>query len=160
MHFWNTKALAKELRDGTLTERERMKYFLVFMTVLAVVVEIPIYSPEPVSPALIAMSLVSTGITGAGIYITYCANRSGDDKDFIGRFVCLMFPVGVRVVATAIGLYVTYMVIGSIVGGESFDRFTEHTTWIDVAFSLMVGVIFYWRLWHHFNWVSKSHANN
>lgn len=155
MHLWNTKALATELRDGTLPERERMKYFLLFMTLLAAVGELPIYSPEPVSPALIATSVVSIVGTAAGIYFTYRANRSGDDRDFIARSVCLTFPIGIRVIAALIGVYVAYIIVGSVIGGDAFDQFTERTTWIDVAFMCAVEVVFYWRLWHHITWISR-----
>ncbi len=157
MYLWNTKALATELREGTLPERERMKYFLLFMTLLAVVTELPIYSPEPVSPALIATSVISIVGTAVGIYVTYRANRSGDDRDFIARSVCLTFPVGVRLVVASIGVYVAYMIVGSIIGGDPFDQFTEHMTWIDVAFICLLEIVFYWRLWHHFTWIARPH---
>lgn len=29
MYFWNTKALAKELKEGTLSEREKFKYYII-----------------------------------------------------------------------------------------------------------------------------------
>jgi hypothetical protein len=157
MYLWNTKALATELRNGTLTERERMKYYLLFMALLAVVTELPLYSPEPVTPALIATSVLSIVGTVIGIYVTYHANRSGDDRDFIARSVCLIFPVGVRVVAASIGVYIAYMIIGSIIGGDAFDQFTAHTTWVDVAFFCVVEVVLYWRLWHHFTWIARPH---
>ena len=126
------------------------------MTLLAAATELAIYSLEPVSPALIATSLVSIVGTAAGIYITYRANHAGDDRDFIARSVCLTFPVGVRVVVVSIAVYVTYMIVGSIIGGDTFDQFTEHTTWIDVVFFCVVEIAFYWRLWHHIAWISRS----
>lgn len=155
MHLWNTKALATKLREDTLPERERMKYFLLFMTLLAAAAEGAIYCPEPVSAPLIATSVLSIVGTAAGIYITYRANRSGDDRDFIARNICLTFPVGVRIIAASIGVYLAYILIGLFVGGDVFDQFTEHTTWIDVLFFAVVGVVFYWRLWHHITWISR-----
>ena len=133
-----------------------MKYFLLFMTLVAAAAELTVYNSKPFSPALVATSFISIIGTAAGIYITYCANRSGDDRDFIARTVCLTFPVGVRVVAVSMGAYVTYMTIGSLVGGDAFDQFTEHTTWVDVAFNCVVEIVFYWRLWHHITWISRS----
>ncbi len=31
MYFWNTYALAKELKEGTLDQKERVKYFIIFV---------------------------------------------------------------------------------------------------------------------------------
>ena len=157
MHLWNTKTLATELRDGTLTERERMKYYLLFMTLIAVAMEFPFYCPEPVTPALIATSVISIIGTAAGIYVTYRANRSGDDRDFIARSVCLFFPVGVRVVAASMCVYVAYVIAGLIIGGDAFEQFTAHITWVDVVFYGVAEIVLYWRLWHHITWVSRQH---
>jgi hypothetical protein len=157
MYLWNTKALATELRDGTLTERERMKYYLLFMTLLAVVTELQLYGPEPVTPTLIATSVLSIVATVVGIHVTYRANRSGDDRDFIARSVCLIVPVGVRVLAASIAIYVAYMMVGLMIGGDAFDQFTAHTTWVDVVFFCVVEVVLYWRLWHHFTWIARPH---
>lgn len=155
MHFWNTKALAVKLRDDMLPERDRMKYYLLLMTLFAVVFELPIYDPEPVSPALITTSVISIIGTAAGIYLTFRANSQGDNRDFIARSLCLTLPIGVRIVAASVGIYVAYLMAGSIIGGDTFDRFTEYTTWVDVLFFLAVEVVFYWRLWHHITWVSR-----
>lgn len=156
MYLWNTKALATKLRDGTLTERERLKYYLLFMMQVAVVAELPYYSPEPVTPTLIAVSALSIVGQAIGIYVTYRANRSGDDRDFIARSVCLFFPVGLRVLAASMVIYMAYRLAGSMIGGEAFDRFATHTTWVDVGFYGVVEVVLYWRLWHHFTWIARS----
>lgn len=156
MYLWNTKALATELRDGTLTERERMKYYLLSVTLCAVAMEAPLYSSEPVTPAFVATSIFSIIGTAVGTYVTYRANRSGDDRDFIARSVCFFFPIGVRIAAAWTAIYVTYQIVGSMIGGDAFDQFNAYTTWVDVGFFCLVQIALYWRLCHHLTWIARS----
>ncbi len=156
MYLWNTKALAKELRDGTLTERERMKYYLLFVAVDAVGAELVTYSSEIVSLASVAKSvLIIIGIV-AGTYIAYRANCAGDDKDFIGRSICLSVPINIRLLVAVAGLYLACAVVDSIIGGKAFDSGSVLTRWFEVVVYCIAMVVFYWRLWHHIAWVSSS----
>jgi len=156
MYLWNIKALATELRSGALPQRERMKYYLVFVVLGTIAAEMAYYVPQPVSAPLIVSS--STLILGGalGTYATYRVNRRGDDLEFIDRSMCLGLPIILRLVVVAMPVYIAYFVVGSLIGGEAFDRFTVHTTWIDVGFYAALLAAFYWRLAHHLSLVSKS----
>lgn len=36
MYLWNTKALAKEFKEGTVSEADRFKYFLLFIILIGI----------------------------------------------------------------------------------------------------------------------------
>lgn len=133
-----------------------MKYYLPFVVLGSIGAEAAHYTPQPVTAPLIASSFTLVLGGALGTYATYRVNRRGDDREFIDRSVCLGFPIAVRLVALAMPVYIAYFVIGSLLGGDAFDRFTEHTTWIDVGFSAALLAAFYWRLAHHLSTVSKS----
>lgn len=46
-----------------------------------------------------------------GTYYCYTKNKSGDNKDFITRFICLGVPVGIRIFVFAIPLFLLVGVV-------------------------------------------------
>jgi hypothetical protein len=156
MYLWNTKALRAELRSGALPQRERMKYYLVFVVLSSIAAEVGYYVPQPVTAPTIAGSFTLVLGSALGTYLTYRVNRRGDDREFIDRSVCLGLPIIVRLLTVATPVLIAYLSAGSFFGGEAFDQFAAHTTWVDVAFGAAFLAVFYWRLALHLSFVSKS----
>lgn len=114
MYFWNVNALVQELKTGTLTEYEKMKYFLA-MTLLqlfslmngpAFVQFMPLTNSE-VLVQLLCFGVI-VGVTVWGIYHCFIINKHGDNKNFIERIICLGFPIGVRImVFFSIGMLIS-----------------------------------------------------
>ncbi|MFA5190631.1 MAG: tetratricopeptide repeat protein [Verrucomicrobiia bacterium] len=158
MYLWNTKALAKELRDGTLTERERMKYFLLFMTLIAVGSDNLFSHPEPISSARIILSAINIIATVGGTYGAYRINRAGDDRDFIARAICLSIPLTIRIFGPILGVWGACELLLWIVGEAAPESSEPQTGWVSIIIVLIFEVVYYWRLWHHIAWVSRPQA--
>ena len=155
MYFWKTESLAAELRNGTLSQKDRFKYLLAFMTITAIFTELSYYISEAPSTVAISESTLVIFITIFGTVWCYIANKSGDDREFIERFVCLSIPVLIHLTVIFLFLYSFYMIIGFYLFENAFDKFTETTNWVDVGFTILFGLYFYWKL----SKVIKSVAN-
>ncbi|MDT8901999.1 hypothetical protein [Anaeroselena agilis] len=116
MYLWKVKALAQDFREGKVTQKEQMKYYLLFSVL-----------------TLAAASLSSSGnsffdnsyldwvdfclqilITALGIIWCFQANQQGDDRDFVGRMVCIGLPLGIRISVWIILLSVIYFIVFGI----------------------------------------------
>ncbi len=111
MYFWNIDGLVQELKAGTISEYEKMKYLLAttllqlfsLMNGPGFIQFMPVTNTEVLIQSLFFGIIV--GVTVWGIYHCFIINKQGDNKNFIERFICLGFPVGVRIlVFFSIGL--------------------------------------------------------
>jgi hypothetical protein len=95
MYIWNVKALAQDLKAGQVSQKEKMKYFLVTIIVQMLMTSMP------AQPSLQYGDFIRTVIfiiiTAIGIVVCYKANSRGDDKEFVERIICLSLPIGVRI---------------------------------------------------------------
>ena len=108
MYLWNTKALAGELKDGTLSQRERFKYLLILAVISAAAIEGERYVSEQPSLPMWVESALAIVITVVGIWVCYRANRKGDDREFIDRYICMGFPLLIRLVVLVFGIAIAY----------------------------------------------------
>ena len=99
MYWWNASKLAKDLREGRVDEKERFKYFLATFVAWSIVVQLSIYSGIPCSIDSLIWAAVNVTVIVIGIGLCYRVNRRGDNTDFVGRMICLGWPVGVLLVA-------------------------------------------------------------
>jgi hypothetical protein len=111
MYWWNVSKLAEDLREGRVDEKERFKYFLATFVAWNIVVQLFIYSGVPFSIGAFISAAINLIVAGFGIVLCYRANKSGDDTDFIGRMICLGWPIGVRLVVTFSAIF---LLLGSI----------------------------------------------
>lgn len=156
MYLWNTKELAVKLKDGELAQAERFKYFFVFIVLFTLGGEVCLYLGERPTVISITESIMVMVITVVGTLLSYKINKAGDDKEFIDRYVCLSIPLFIKLTVLLIGVYIIYMVAGHMVLSDTFDKYIDSTSWIDVLILLLFELLFYWRLSHHIGWVSKT----
>ena len=93
MYIWKTKALAEELKKNTLPDKDRFLHLLFFVAIQAFLIELSVYNGQIVTPYNLAVSAALVGITIIGTWFCYRANKSGDGKDFTGRYVCMWLPL-------------------------------------------------------------------
>jgi hypothetical protein len=115
MYFWNIDQLVQELRAGTLSEYEKMKYLLASILLQLYAMSntrlLPQNGMEMIIGALIFGVMV--GVTVWGVYHCFIINKQNDNKNFIERFVCLGFPIGVRLAVYALaGLFILLFTVG------------------------------------------------
>ena len=145
MYLWNYKTLERDLQNGPLTSKESFKYFLVFVVLNAAAFEAAQYYAETFSYLLLANSILSFLFVLLGTIWSYTANKSGDGANFIERFISLGIPIGVRVVVLWGVLYLSYLILGNIFI-KGFASFNEHTTYVDIIFTVLIYLYFYSRV--------------
>src|SRR5688572_3398682 len=103
MHFWNAGALADELREDSLTEDTKLRYFLA-VTALSYLTARPgiLEMLQTTVEGWVALSYVVVGFLGT--YACFLANARGDGQRFIERFMCLSWPVLLRWVVLTYGI--------------------------------------------------------
>ena len=95
MHLLNYKQLARDLRDNKVSEREKFSYVIGLLILSA-----PLLVPTtPINAHDITADLISAFvfilIMIAGTVLLYRKNQQGDGKNFLERYICLSFPIGI-----------------------------------------------------------------
>ncbi len=98
-YFWNVDQLVKDLRADIVTEVEKMRYLLAtsFLQLFAFQ-QASTFTPVNPYEMLIKPLFfgVQVGILVWGFQHCFYINQKNDNKNFIERFICLGFPVGIR----------------------------------------------------------------
>src|ERR1700730_2408497 len=98
MYIWNAHALAKELQERTITEKQKSTY-LIFILILMSIAEFLCKSPaNNLEIALrIGSFIADIFIIILGVYYCFKCNEKGDNKHFLERYICLSVPIAVQV---------------------------------------------------------------
>ena len=103
IYFYNARALATELRDGSISEHRAVKHMIAAIIIGGIGFEIPItVTPEETNTGIfqfisfILMFVITGVISYYGVWLTQQVNNKGDGKDYFLRFAVLTLPVGVQ----------------------------------------------------------------
>ena len=106
-----------------------------------------------------AVRFISTiAITIAGTLFGYIANRDGDNRDFITRFVCLSVPVAIRMIAIAL---IVAFPVGVVGGLLSLGKYCESTYRVELflmVWEMVILGLFYVVLCARIGEVAKGRA--
>jgi len=164
MYLWNTKALAKELKEGTLSESQKFKYYITVTLLFYLFTMLPGSKESSIILYSFLGMLVSLLIIFFGIYKCYQVNKSGDNVNFIERFICLSLPVGIRVCAFSILLLVISIFLTFLLGFFGILS-SESTNLISIlplvilALVIVIYLSFYWRIYVHIKWISHNNTD-
>ena len=141
VYFFNAAALAKELKDGKLSELRAVKHMAIVLMLGGLGLGFPVniqYGEETISlfnrSLWYFFVLVCAMITYYGVWWAHQVNSKGDAKDFFLRFAVLSLPVGIQVTALFIVIGAAFAITSPL-----------------IFFSLgrtgsMLATIFYWVL--------------
>jgi hypothetical protein len=104
LYIWRVNRLVEDFRRERVSEAESAKY-LVFVSVFILLSTDPVFVLEveySVLDILVTLVMVMGAIFGT--YYCFRKNQSGDNCDFIRRFVCLSVPVGIRLIPVVLVL--------------------------------------------------------
>jgi len=160
MYLWNIKALATKLKTGELSQAERFKYLFLSVILVTLAMEASAYEGKISTAISITESIMFLMITVGGTLLCYRANKKGDNKEFADRIICLSIPISLKVGVFFIGIYAVYFIAGYIALGDTFEQYTNSTTWIDVFFALLAAVTLYWLLIEYIGWVSGNRSSS
>ena len=142
MYIWKIEDLKKDLKQGPLTEKESLKYLLVFLF-FGALEAIPIEG----SNRLDLYSALAFGIiTILGTWYLYICNGGEQGKCFVERYLSLGLVVAIRwTVFVFLPLFVVYLVAF----GE-MEMQSGETTFFYVLFGAFTLLIYYGLLVKHF----------
>jgi|SRR5579883_1918726 len=146
MNFIRDKELAIRFQIKSVPSWERFLY-LIFSMIFAAILSFPVFIFKFYKNSLNAWDLyvylVGLMIVIVGTIFCYRSNKSGDDQEFIERYICIAFPTGIRtfLIMLPIGLLFYGMI--------AFFRkegIPESTSIYDLIWQSIFLGYFYWRL--------------
>jgi hypothetical protein len=156
MYFWNSGALAHQLKSKTLPQSEKVKYLLATVTLYAIGLEISLGLSSPMSLFGVIQSITSVVLVFLGTVFCYKVNSRGDNQEFIDRYICLGWPLTIKIFLLGLSVYLLYFVIGVAIKGENFEKSLDSPSIFDLFLTALIPIIFYWRLATHLRWVSSE----
>lgn len=124
MYFWKAHCLAAELKDGRVSQRTQLRYFLAALVIQCLVGRSSILR-SLTSPVAAVVPLVTLVISVAGLIRCFRINSRGDNRDFVPRMLCLGLP-------TLLRTYALYALIAAVVLAVTGVRppWQPPTTWM------------------------------
>lgn len=158
MYWWNVSQLAEDFREGRVEEKERFKYYVATI-ILWTLGRLPFLNSGSTFKVehLIAAILAVAG-TIIGIILCYRANKSGDNTDFIGRMLCLSWPIGIKVGVLFSSVMIVFLIVFGIAVIETgFDSGTlKYFTVVTIIGIAFYQVWFYWLLYEHVTLIAHA----
>ncbi|WP_151716952.1 hypothetical protein [Acinetobacter sp. TUM15071] len=145
MYYWNTKALAHELAEDTLSKQHYKNYYLAAALVVSVVYYYGMYSPY-VNVRVIGLEAALTlMIMVIGIQRTYQANGGDQGIHFLNRITALSFPILMQTTVAGIVFGIVLLAIYQYFALEqtAFEMWYE---WCVSAFTVFLQILFFTRL--------------
>jgi len=145
MYYWNTKALAHELAEDTLSKQHYKNYYLAAALVVSVVYYYGMYSPY-VNVRVIGLEAALTlMIMVIGIQRTYQANGGDQGIHFLNRITALSFPILMQTTVAGIVFGIVLLAIYQYFALEqtAYEMWYE---WCVSAFTVFLQILFFTRL--------------
>lgn len=147
MYIWRIEDLKRDLKQGSLSEKESLKYLLIFLffTSLEAI-------PMEGSNKWDLYSAIAFGvITILGTWYLYICNGGEQGKDFVQRYLSLGLVVAIRwTVFVFLPLFIIYLVV---FGGVEMQ--SGETTFPYMLFGTFAVLTYYVLLAKHFKDVGK-----
>ncbi|MFC6486880.1 hypothetical protein [Nitratireductor sp. GCM10026969] len=144
MNFVRDRELAQRFRNGAVSSRERLLYYLIFTTVTIALFSSSFTAgaeEEGASRWDLVLDIFYIVVQLAGVLVCYSTNRRGDDREFIERMVCIGFPVGIQTFLICLLLIGYYVVASFFFPGTDLSGYP----YILPVVTLPV-IYYYWRL--------------
>ena len=137
MQFINAKPLIEKYRNGTFQEAEVAPYFMVYVTMVAVVTG---FSFGDMSGWSVASGVASIVITIMGVLHLKRQNFDSFGNEFVSKYFSLGWVVAFRMILISIPAAILIFGMASIVGGD--DAMEPAGAVFGVAFE----ILYYWWL--------------
>ena len=145
MYYWNTKALAHELAEDTLSKQDYKNYYLAAALVVSAVYYYGMYSPYFDIRVIGIEAALTLLIMLIGIQRTYQANGADQGVHFLNRITALSFPILMQ--NTVFGIVFGLVLLGIYqyfgLAQTAFEMWYE---WCVSAFTIFLQILFFARL--------------
>jgi hypothetical protein len=102
MHIWDTNRLVKKIGTKSISEMEKLRYYIFTLIVFSISAEMPMWFPsgEPYNGLDFASFVTLVLTTIIGNVVVFKANRDG--SDYVSRAICLTIPIGFKLLLVLI----------------------------------------------------------
>jgi hypothetical protein len=146
MVLWRAKTLALDLRDGRVAERDKLGYLLVALVIQAIIGRASLLGALRSLGAALGI-LVVLAISVVGTIAAFRANRRGDGRQFLERYLCLAVPLGIQMyVGYAAVAVPIYLVTGWNTPAAGNNTVASGTAWSLLYYGALVWFYFTLRL--------------
>jgi hypothetical protein len=146
VNFIRDRELALRFKNNAVPSRERFLYLLICITLISVIMSSffisNVYLGTPSNWWDLCTDVLNIVITIIGIVICYRTNRSGDDKEFIERYISIGFPISVQIIAIMLFVSIPAVVIELATEIKILGKGSV----FDLALCTILALYFYWRL--------------
>jgi len=147
MYFWRTELLARDLKAGVLSSREKMKYFLAWVILIGLsfssIEAAPLSHPHWGEDIVGVFCLVG--------FVVHChrLNQKGDGSEFIERLLCVSWPEAMKLAICSVVVCFTFSLA---------DRFTPWLVWkiISDALEWLLLLFFLRRISLRIKWIAGA----
>lgn len=140
MYFWRDDLLFNELQANTVSEREKVKYFILNMLVLELAMWVIATDPGPIALVDHLDYLSSCLLVIFGTLFAF-KKYSPPDR-FVERFLCLSVPILIRLLAVSMPIMVIFELL-------VYAKKIPETMPFNLFISLVINFWFYFRLIRH-----------
>lgn len=137
MYYWNTKALAHELAEDTLSKQYHKNYYLAAALVVSAVYYYGMYSPYYDVRVIGVEAVLTLVIMLIGIQRTYQANGGDQGIHFLNRIKASYFPILMQNTVLGVVLLASYQYFGLV--QTAFEMWYE---WCVLAFTIFLQILF------------------
>ncbi len=156
MYWWNVSKLAGDFQQDRVDEKERFKYYLAYVTVVMASTELGYYLGRTFTVLSFIDSAATIAISIIGIVVCYRVNQNGDDRDFIGRMICLGWPIFIKLTVLLVIGYLFFFFVNEMVAGRDASSDLAGDI-LGVVARIFFVICYYWMLYKYVNIAAQYH---
>lgn len=149
MQFWNTAKLIEQLKHDQLSQANYKNYYITVGLLTLLGMYAVQLTPRINTQLVIVEFVLSIGLLISATNSLFAANGADSGKNFLNRIVSLMLPISIKVFVLSLILYVitigTFQVLTGSLGNP--DVVDPRLEWFDTAFTIVIQIVTYWRLY-------------
>ncbi|BGE83680.1 hypothetical protein Ms3S1_01160 [Methylosinus sp. 3S-1] len=111
MNIINDRELALRFKNGAVSSKERFIYFFTFILLSEAPYFYKYIFADNRRDFDLYEDIIMLAITIVGTIACYISNKTGDNREFVERYVCISFPVSVRATIFCIIIIIVSLVI-------------------------------------------------
>lgn len=142
MYFTKYHPLKEKLRDRSVSDREALPYFLIFLALTALVTVFPMF--ESFNEWDFVSGVLSVILAVGGVIYAYKCNGGKEGFDLIQKYVVLGWVVVIRCLLVFIPLLIVAYIFGELLGIT-----TEGTGVFDIILVTVFEIFLYQRIGRH-----------
>jgi hypothetical protein len=155
MYWWKVSKLADDFIKDRVPERERFKYYIADAIVVSAAAQLMLYVGQPLTIWYALSSIAAIIIPIVGVILCYRVNKDGDDADFIGRIVCLGWPLTIKLGVLFTGL-AGIVAFAGVIMAEYYNMSDSGPEALNELISLVYEVVLYLLLYQYMKLVSQA----